>query len=50
MIIVIAAVLAIAGLPAISVLVLIAEALSLGMRLLVRLRRDSLEQARAAEA
>jgi hypothetical protein len=49
-IIIIAGVLAVAGLPAVSVLVLIAEALSLGTRLLARLRHGGTEQAQAAKA
>ncbi|MGA5430721.1 hypothetical protein ACPCVL_28480 [Streptomyces koyangensis] len=50
MIVIIAAALALAGLPTASVLVLIAEILSLGVRLLVRLRGTSADQTQASEA
>ncbi|MGP4009872.1 hypothetical protein [Streptomyces sp. 4N124] len=50
MIVIVAAVLAAAGLPTLSVLVLITEALSLGTCLLLRLRRNDAERARTAEA
>ncbi|MEV2211189.1 hypothetical protein AB0H86_06790 [Streptomyces sp. NPDC050997] len=49
-IIIVAAALAVAGLPALSVFVLMAEAVSLGIRLLVRLRRRVSGHTRAAEA
>ncbi|WP_210582089.1 hypothetical protein [Streptomyces sp. GESEQ-4] len=49
-IVIVAAVLAAAGLPTLSVLVLITEALSLGTCLLLRLRRNDAERARTAEA
>ncbi|MFD9789246.1 hypothetical protein ACFWXZ_28390 [[Kitasatospora] papulosa] len=46
----VAAVLAAAGLPAVSVLALVVEAVSLGLRLLVRLRRDRAVAVRPAQA
>ena len=48
-IIIVAAVLAIAGLPAASVILLIAEATSLGTGLLLRLRRNGTDPALVAE-
>ncbi len=49
-IIIVAAVLACVGLPAVSVLVLVVEAVSLGLRLLARLRRGRAVAVRAAQA
>ncbi|MFS0697826.1 hypothetical protein [Streptomyces nitrosporeus] len=49
-IIIVAGVLAVAGLPTVSVLVLVVEAVSLGRRLLVRLRRDRVAAVRPAQA
>ncbi|MFG2593654.1 hypothetical protein [Streptomyces sp. NPDC048438] len=49
-IIIVAAVLAAVGLPAVSVLVLVLEAVSLGRRLLVRLRRARAAAVRPAQA
>ncbi|MEV7252593.1 hypothetical protein [Streptomyces cyaneofuscatus] len=49
-IIIVAAVLAAAGLPTVSVLVMVVEAVALGLRLLVRLRRDGAAAVRPAQA